>query len=147
MKRPRATSCVDSGRCDRALLCAAFLFSFFAISYGGVPQSLHPSAVGQVKLVPGRFGGNEEVIRAEGFVKRAGNRLEVSRSTDLLGPSVLAVMSVQETLYYKDNCTCMVINRLLHAFIRFPCDVVPQKMGRAGSSYLQVVYLCRFVNQ
>lgn len=65
----------------RTLLCIGFLFSFLGIVNADIPHLLHPATPETVKLIPGRTLGNEEVIRAEGFVKRAGNRLEV-RSVD-----------------------------------------------------------------
>lgn len=58
-------------------MIATAVLALPAVSSAGPSITLHPDDGGRVGFVSGRSAGNEEIIRAEGFVKKAGNRLEV----------------------------------------------------------------------
>eukprot|EP00884_Botryococcus_braunii_P022357 jgi/Botrbrau1/8805/Bobra.0330s0035.1 len=78
MKSLWATSTSGGGQADWTVLCTLVLLSSQRIAEADIPRTLHPGTSGKIELVPGRNLGNEERIRAEGFVKRTGNRLEVA---------------------------------------------------------------------
>lgn len=61
------------------MLIATAVLALPLLCSAGPPKTLHPVDGGKVGFVSGKSAGNEEVIRAEGFVKRSGNRLEVRR--------------------------------------------------------------------